>query len=587
MGSKSLFDGLSFGVHENERIALIGPNGAGKSTLIKLIMGQDTPDSGEVICRRNVTLAYVPQENDFNESKTAFEVVRDSLQDSHFSPSDCDVQAATQLTVVGLDDIHTPIQKLSGGWRKRVSIAMALARLPDGLILDEPTNHLDWDGILWLENWLRTFRGALIIVSHDRVFLEKTTERTIEINPAFPGGNLSFELRYSAYLERRDEFLSQQREFQQRLANKVRRETAWLRAGVKARTTKSVSRMEKAHALIDQLAELKSRNARTEYRHQIELESGGRQTKRLIETENLEIGYNQNVLLQNVQIKIGPGQTWGILGHNGSGKTTLLKTLAREIEPLKGFVDWADKLQIIHFDQKREQLPMDLSLRQYLGDGSDQIVFRGKAINAAAYASRFGFQSEKMNLRINQLSGGERARLLIAKLFLQPTDVLILDEPTNDLDIETIEILENMISEFPGAVLVVSHDRAFLSNTCTHFLGIHRDKSWALYADVYQWLDHEPPAEGEQVRPKTSANDSAPKQTSRGLKYKEKRQLETIEDDIQKAEALVKDLETQLALPVNVADHKKMKELTLNYQNATQRVEDLYRIWSELDAKTR
>ncbi len=592
MGSKLLFEDLSLGFFDHEHIGLIGPNGAGKSTLLKIIAGLEKPDQGDLNIKKNLRISYLSQTNEFDENKTVLNQVLSYLKSRpYFDALQAEVQAAIQLSMAGFVNLEQPVSQLSGGWRKRLAIAQCLSEDPDLLILDEPTNHMDWDGILWLEDTLENFQNTFILVSHDRAFLNKLTNRIIEINPLYKDGYLSFNSSYYDFITKKEEYIQAQLNLQKTLSNKARREIDWLRAGVKARTTKSSARMKEAYELIDQLDAVKRRNFSGQITTRLEIDSTQRKTKKLLEIKKLSIGFENKVLIKDMDLILGPKFCLGIIGQNGSGKTTFLKTLQNPDNALSGEIKKADDLKIVYFDQKRESLPKDINLMQYLADGSDHVVFKNSSMHVASYASRFLFTSEKMNLRIEQLSGGEQARLLIAKLFLQPADILILDEPTNDLDIDTIEVIENTLMEFEGLVLVVSHDRKFMEVLCQSYLVLDGRGGWATYSDLEQWFSFV--KNGEELTAltpqKTSSNIQIikPSETSKKGKfsYKEKRALETIEEDIKNAEESLKTATENLE---NFKDFSNKESLNSHIQKVSSfqnEVDRLYKLWEELEAK--
>ncbi len=593
MGSKLLFEGLSLGIFENERIGLIGPNGAGKSTLLKIIAGLEKPDSGDVNVRRSLAISYLAQRNDFNDSKTISAQVIDHLkQKIKMDPLQAEVQAAVQLSMAGFDNLDQPVSELSGGWRKRLAIAQCLAEDPDLLILDEPTNHMDWDGLLWLEDILENYHKTFLLVSHDRVFLNQLTNRIIEINPLYKDGFLSFNTSYYDFLTKKEEYVEAQMNLQKTLSNKARREIDWLRAGVKARTTKSSARMKEAYELIDQLGAVSRRNRAGQSSTRLEIDSTQRKTKKLLEIKKLCIGYGDKVLVKDLDLILGPQFCLGIIGQNGSGKTTFLKTLQNPEKALSGEIKKADDLKIVYFDQKRETLPQNKNLMQYLGEGSDQVVFKNSSMHVASYASRFLFSTEKMNLRIEQLSGGEQARLLIAKLFLQPADILILDEPTNDLDIDTIEVIENTLNDFEGLVILVSHDRKFMDVLCNSYLVLEGMGAWASYANIDQWLNkmknQKSSSSSEQVDTSHSTTDTQERNNSskkNKLSYKEKRALETIEEDIQSAEAELEKATFELESFKDFSNATELNKKISSVSTAQAKVTQLYSLWEDLEKK--
>lgn len=616
MGSKLLFEDLSLGIFDNEKIGLIGPNGAGKSTLLKIISGLEKPDKGEVNVRRNLKISYLSQTSTFDDQKTVTQYIVDHLIQKHFmNETDAEVQAAIELSMAGFENTDQKISELSGGWRKRLAMATCLAEDPDLLILDEPTNHMDWDGIMWLERTLQSLKKPYVLVSHDRIFLNQLTTRTIEINPLYSEGYLSFNAPYFDFLLKKEEYVEAQMKLQKVLSNKAKREIDWLRAGVKARTTKSSARMKDAYELIDQLKDVKQRNFSGQMTTRLEIDATQRKSKKLIEIINLNIGFKDNdndkdknkeidknkdrykdkVLIKDLNIVLGPKYGLGIIGQNGSGKTTFLKTLQNPELALSGTLKTAEDLKIVYFDQKRETLPLEKNLMQFLGDDSDQVVFKDKSMHVASYASRFLFTAEKMHLKIAHLSGGEQARLLIAKLFLQPADVLILDEPTNDLDIDTIEVIEQTLSEFEGLLLVVSHDRKFLKELCHNYLVFEGDGNWANYANLDQWLKDNKKTLGfgkaESVSKSLPIDVPVVKKTSAKLSYKDKLALETIEEDIHKAEEALllasQELEnlnnSKSSNNSNLKDQLNLKIEALTKAQAE--VDRLYALWNELESK--
>jgi len=589
MGSKSLFEGLSLGISERERIGLLGPNGAGKSTLLKIIAGKEAPDSGEVSYKKGLNLAFVAQEDPFKGGQTIWQAASERLEQEGLEASEAQIQAAIHLGMVGFEDIEMDVDSLSGGWKKRLSLAVAFAQEPDLLVLDEPTNHMDWDGILWLENRLKAYKKAFVLVSHDRDFLDNLCERTIEINKLYSDGYLSFDCGYRKFIERKQEYIEAQLNLQDSMSNKARREVDWLRAGVKARTTKSQSRIKEAHQLLDNLALVKSRNQAARAKVRVEIDASGKRSKKLVQLKKLTVAYGDHVLIKDLDLLLGPKTCLGLLGDNGSGKSSLLKVITGAAKNYTGDFYRADPLNVVYFDQKRDDLPQDMDLVSFLGDGSDYMVFKGESVHVASYASRFLFSSDKMKLKISQLSGGEQARLLIAKLLLQPADVLILDEPTNDLDIDSIEILEESIAAFQGLVILVSHDRYFLSALCHRYLALSGAGGWQKYPDLHQWLKErnatETPPEEAAPKAKGPEASATPKKKSVKLTYKEKQLAKTIEGDIARAETTLAKLQEDLEKPEVFSDHEKTKEVVAGVEACQRTIEDLYKAWEELDAK--
>ena len=431
-GATTLFQNISFVISEGDRIGVIGPNGSGKSTLLGILAGDIEPDSGELSLRKHTRLSYVAQVSEFAPGQTARSVLQDALKKARVPESEWEARVAETLGRAGFEEFDTEAITYSGGWRKRLAIAEALALKADVLLLDEPTNHLDLAGIEWLENLLETAQFACVVVSHDRYFLENVATEMVELSKAYPDGLLRVNGNYSQFLEKKEEFLESQAKRQDALENRVKREMEWLRRGPKARATKSKARIDRANELISELADLSAR--RSTSTAGIDFNATERQTKRLVEVEDVSYSFGERTLFENLNFAILAGMRVGLVGPNGSGKTTLLRLLNGEAEPTTGKIRAANSLRIVYFDQNRVLDP-DVTLRRALAPDSDSIIYQDRVIHVASWASRFLFTGEQLNQPVGRLSGGERARVLIANLMLQPADVLLLDEPTNDLDI--------------------------------------------------------------------------------------------------------------------------------------------------------
>ncbi|HZD31863.1 MAG TPA: ABC-F family ATP-binding cassette domain-containing protein, partial [Candidatus Angelobacter sp.] len=537
-GAVPLFEGISFVISERDRIGLIGPNGSGKSTLLRVLAGIMSPDSGDVAVRKRTRLSYVQQESDFPAGLSVRQVIRATLQQANVPEDECEARTGETLGRAGFEDFDQEAQALSGGWRKRLAIAEALVQQPDILLLDEPTNHLDLAGIAWLEELLQQGSFASVIVSHDRYFLENVATEMVELSRVYPDGFLRTSGSYTEFLEKKEEFLHAQGKRQEALENLVKNEIAWLRRGAKARTRKSKARIGKAHQLIGELADLNTRT-RTGSTG-IDFSATDRQTKRLIELQ--EVGYTigDRPLFRNLDFAITAGMRVGLVGPNGSGKSTLLRLLQGELAPTDGTLKRADSLQIVYFDQNRE-LDSTATLRRALAPESDSVIYQDRVTHVASWAARFLFSGEQLNQPVANLSGGERARVLIARLMLQPADVLLLDEPTNDLDIPTLEILEESLLEYRGALVLVTHDRYMLDRVANVVLGLDGLGAIGRFADYSQWESWQ----AEQVEaakrpsPTSSPSKEPTAQTSpkKKLSYLEAREYATIEQRVAQAEA--------------------------------------------------
>ncbi|MCU0563578.1 MAG: ABC-F family ATP-binding cassette domain-containing protein [Desulfobacterales bacterium] len=572
-----LFTALTLGVCAGERTGLIGPNGSGKSTLLKILAGLEEPDEGDVTRKRDLRLVYLPQTDEFAAGHTveqalaaAMEGVADGLQRLR--------ETAQRL---GFNRLDQPVDALSGGRRKRLAIARALVRQPDLLLLDEPTNHLDLEGILWLEELLREAPFSFVLVSHDRYFLSRVTNRIVELNRLYPGGCLRVEGNYPAFLERRADFIQAQNRQEAVLSNKVRREIEWLRRGPKARTTKAKYRVDSALELQDELGAVRARNA-LERRAQIEFDATGRRTRRLLHASGVALTRGARQLFAGIELTLSPGTCLGILGPNGSGKSSLLQLLSGELEPDAGTIERADGVQVVVFDQKREQLDPGQTLKEALCPAGDSVVFQGRQLHVVSWAKRFLFAPGQLPLPVGRLSGGEQSRLLIARLMLRPADILLLDEPTNDIDIPTLEMLEESLMEFRGATVLITHDRLLLDNLSDRLLCLDGNGRAEFFADHDQWLA----ARAEQVAQEGLEKKTAgpEKAKPRRLPYKEQTELNRMEAAIEKAEAAAERVRRELEDPAIATDAAKLGELYARLEEAQAKVAALYDRWDELEA---
>jgi len=591
-GARTLFTDISLTVSENERIGLIGANGSGKSTLLRILAGLSAQDSGERTLRRQAKLAYLAQEDVFPPGLTVERAVTLPLSPLGLSGAELHAKAGVALSRAGFTDHTQSVDSLSGGWTKRLALACALIQEPDVLLLDEPTNHLDLESVLWLEKFLIACRFAFIVVSHDRAFLENVATRTIELGQIYPDGFLSVDGPYSAFLEKREEFLAAQAGLERSLTTRVRREIEWLRRGAKARTTKAKGRIDEASRLMRELAETRGRNVAAG-RAGIDFTGSGRQTKRLLVaeavTKRVPASTGERTLFENVEIVLSPGLRLGLAGANGSGKSTLLRILAGEEKPDAGKVTRAPALGVAVFDQKREHLDRDMLLRRALAPHGDSVVYRGQSIHVASWAKRFLFRPEQLDLPVGLLSGGEQARVLIARLMLRPADVLLLDEPTNDLDIPTLEILEESLSEFPGAVVLITHDRYLLDTVSTVLLGLDGQGGAQTYADYAQWEEAREEIGRERAQ---AAKEERPVRTARPartpvkkLTWKEQREWDGMEETLLMAESRLDDAQIRLEDPAVASDPAELQRRLTAMEEARAEVDRLYVRWAELEAK--
>jgi ATP-binding cassette subfamily F protein uup len=638
-GTRTLFSGVSLVVEDGERVALIGPNGSGKSTLLKILAGQVDADEGKVWTKKGVRAAYVAQADQFPAGTTVLSAVvtdlaaaRDAGQAPHVH-DDHEVELAAELTLrrAGFEDLDRPTEVLSGGQRKRLAIARALAREPDVLLVDEPTNHLDVDGIEWLEGVLRTCGSATVFVTHDRMMLENLPTRVVELARSYPRGTLSVSGGYTEFLRRKQEFLDGQAQQEKSLANQVREDLRWLSRGAKARRTKSKSRISASHERIEELAELRARNSPAKAAG-IDFSATGRQTVKLIAGRALTKSLGGRRLFTDVDVLLSPKQVLGLVGPNGSGKSTFIKVLTGEMEPdaptpeaLKaaaeavnlpigtpapGTIHRADKLRVIVFSQHRTELDPSETLQDALSPHADSVIYQGRPLHVKSWASRFLFTAEQLKQPVRALSGGEQARVHIARLMLEPADVLVLDEPTNDLDIASLEVLEDSIEEFAGAVVLVTHDRAMVADQATQILAFDGTGVARYFTDYEQWGEWRERQEKKGSAGKASAEKAGaskpgssmragdggeapgngtvtsggepPRPAKKKLSYNEQRELAAMESNIEKADAEVARLEAEMNDPTISSDHRKMQDLYRKLGEAQERVAALYKRWEEL-----
>jgi ATP-binding cassette subfamily F protein uup len=591
MQGRVLFEGVSLGIAEGDRIGLIGPNGAGKSTLMRILVGEETPDAGTRSLRRNSVMAYVPQVSSFPAGWSVERVLRESLQGAPMEEMQRELALQIALSRAGFRDIHQEAALLSGGWKKRLAIAQALALDPDLLLLDEPTNHLDVEGILWLEELLRQGRFAFLVITHDRFFLERVTTVVMELNAVYAEGLYRCEGNYSRFLQEREAYLEALANQEQSLSSKVRREVEWLQRGPKARTTKAKARIQEAERLIGDLKSLQKRQESTQRSAQISLEETGRKTKELLVARGLSKTLGGRKLFSDLSLQLRPGLRLGLMGANGSGKTTLLRILSGEIEADEGEIKRADALRIVRFEQDRASLDPQQTLQEALASENDRVIYQGKPVHVVSWARRFLFRDEQLGLKVGLLSGGEQARIQLARLMLQPADILLMDEPTNDLDLPTLLLLEESLLDFEGSLVLITHDRHILDNVTQVVLSLEEDGSHGFYAGFSQWEDSQKAAHraAKQKSNEASATSTptAPKKRARSLSYKEQKEWEGMEAAILEAEERLAASQAMLNDPSVATDAIAASKAYDALAVAQKAVEQLYARWEELEQKQR
>jgi len=603
-GATPLFRTINLTVEDGDRIGLIGPNGAGKSTLLAILAGQVEPDSGELAVRKRARAAYVPQDSRFAAGLTIRQVLEKALAAAHVNESEREGRLRELTGRAGFTDLDAEAAALSGGWRKRLAVTEAMVIEPEVMLLDEPTNHLDLAGIEWLEELLRASSFAAVTVSHDRYFLESTSSQIVELNRVFADGLFRVKGTFSRFLEEKQAYLESQSRQQESLRNQVRTEIEWLRRGPKARTTKSKARIDTANEMIGQLKAMDSRT--TVNSAGIDFEASQRKTKRLVEFNDVACdvpaseGVSSRRLFTGLNFILTAGMKVGLVGPNGSGKTTLLRLLRGEIEPAAGSIRRADALRLVYFSQMRE-LDESLTLRRALAPEGDAVIHQGRTVHVASWAARFLFTSEQLNQPVRNLSGGERARVLIAKLMLEPADVLLLDEPTNDLDIPTLEILEENLLDFPGALVLVTHDRYLLNRVASIVLGLDGRGHTGQFADYAQWEDWlieqddiEQDGLKQEKSNRRSDGSGAPQPTwlssansaKKKLSYLEAREFAAIEQRVEVSDARLAAARDHVEHP-DVATNAIALQEALKELDAAQHENDaLYARWAELTEKS-
>lgn len=573
-GDVALLDHADFAVEENERIAFIGRNGAGKSSLLKIMAGLQYADDGTIHIKNDLRMAYVPQEPELNPDSTIFEAVSAGLQEvislreQYLQAHDSTDLDTLQTRIEAVDgwnweqrvtetlqrlhlDAQAKVSTLSGGNRKRVALAQALVTRPELLLLDEPTNHLDLDSIAWLESILLEFSGSIVVITHDRAFLDRIATSVVELDR---GKLRSYPGNYSQYRLHKEQQLAQEAVENAKADKLLAQEEVWIRKGVEARRTRSQSRIARLEGLRKQRAE--RRNAVGNVR--MEVASGASSGKIVAELQNVSKAFGERTLIKDFSTTVLRGDKIGLLGPNGAGKTTMLKLILGELEADSGKIRQGANLQIAYFDQMREAIDLEATLEDFISPGSEWIEIGSQKKHVKSYLGDFLFSPRRALSPVKSLSGGERNRLLLARLFASPANVLVLDEPTNDLDMETLELLEELLQTYEGTVFLVSHDRAFVDNVVTNIIAAEGDGLWREYdGSVQDWLlqsqrtqaikDAQQKSAGtpkstNRETPVSGQTPSAPaaEAKKRKLSYKEQRELEQLP-------ALIEALETEQA----------------------------------------
>lgn len=588
---KTLFSGVQFGIFEKDRIGFVGPNGAGKSTLLKILAGLEQADAGDVVKRKGLRLAYLPQSPTFKSDETILSALMNAVDDNY----DLLAKAYEYLSKLNLIQFGEDFlaEKLSGGWQKKLAIARELIKDPELFIFDEPTNHLDVTSILWLEEFINDASWASVVITHDRLFLQRISNKIFDLDPQNPNPLIVFSGDYLKYLDEKELLLAGQRAREDRLKNVMARETEWLRRGAKARQTKQKARIERAGDLSSEVKNLAEKNRQRNI--DIEFKDAERNPQKLIELKNVTKKLNSRILFEDVNYMVTPKTRLALLGDNGCGKSTLLKVIVGSLQPDSGEVYRAENLKINYFEQTRETLNFNQSVLKNICPEGDYVDFQGQFVFGRSYLERFQFPRQQHDLPVGKLSGGEQARLRIAQMMLQKSQVLILDEPTNDLDLSTLLVLQEALREFNGAVILVTHDRFFMDAVAKDILAFvpvsENENKIEKFSGYFQWEEWFSQWEQEQdAKSKKSATISEAGSTEatptrkKKLSFKDQHDYETIEAKLQKLEEDLSGKESLMHSAEVMANSKRLEELYKEVSALQGEIERLYNRWSELEA---
>jgi len=610
-GEKQLFNNISITIGEKERVGLIGINGTGKSSLLKIIAGIDSPDEGRIITPKDYSVSFLDQQPELAEDKTVLEQVflgeapvvklmreyEKTLLKLNNTPNDSEVQeglfrlqkqmdalnawdtstnAKSILMKLGIVDVSKKISELSGGQKKRVALAQVLIAEPDLLILDEPTNHLDFDSVKWLEDYLSRYNGSILVVTHDRYFLDRVANRMFELD----GGNLySYKGNYGAFLEAKAMREENEAATLEKNKNLFRRELEWIRRGAKARSTKQKARIQRFEDLDDKLSGGKNSSEKLD----ISL-NGSRLGKQVFEMKNASKRYESKVILNHFDLLVKPGDRFGIIGRNGAGKSTLLNILAHKIPLDQGDFIMGQTVKIAYYTQESEDMDDTKRMIEYIKETAEIVeTSDGKMISAAQMLERFLFPPFTHGTPIRKLSGGEKRRLYLLKLLMTGPNVLLLDEPTNDLDTQTLTVLEDYLEDFPGVVITVSHDRYFLDKVVEQLLVLQgAGKISSFYGNYSEYLEKENALESQKtmVAKSAQAPKSPEKEKKKRMTFKEKKEWEEIDEAISRTEADLEDVTTEMANAGS--DFTKAQELMKQETALNEKLEYLIERWSYL-----
>lgn len=567
-GEKKIFDDISYGIHEGDKIGIIGINGTGKTTLLKIIAGLEETDEGQVIKQNGLRVTYLPQNPEFPANATVLSYV---TQEKEY-------EARNILNKLGITDHDATISTLSGGQKKRVALAKALVNPTDVLILDEPTNHLDNEMVVWLEDYLNKFKGVIIMVTHDRYFLDRVTNKILEISH---GKIYSYTANYSKFLEMKAEREEMELASERKRQSILRMELEWAKRGCRARTTKQKARLERLEALKNGKAPIQDAT--------VELESiGTRMGKKTVELHNISKSYGDKVLIKDFEYIVLKNQRLGIIGPNGCGKSTLMKLIIGEIEPDEGYIEIGDTVQIGYFSQEAEEMDNNQRVIDYIKDVAEYVPTKDGRITASQMLERFLFDGNMQYTPIGKLSGGEKRRLFLCKVLMESPNVLILDEPTNDLDIPTLTILEDYLDSFQGIIITVSHDRYFLDNLVERIFAFEGNGYLKQYEGGYTDYSEAKLRESsnatltELEKKKVTGKEWKQNQPKKlKFTYNEQKEYETIDDDIAALEDKIEKLDAEML--ANATNSAKLAELMKAKEETETALEEKMERWMYLN----
>ena len=577
-GEKIIFDDVSYGIHQGDKIGIIGINGTGKTTILKIIAGLEEPDEGQVIMQNGLRITYLPQNPEFPPNATILDYVADGKWQKDWATAS---EAANVLNKLGITNHEEKIEHLSGGQKKRVALARTLVNPADILILDEPTNHIDNEMASWLEDYLRKFKGALVMVTHDRYFLDRVTNKILEISH---GKLYSYEANYSKFLELKAQREEMEMAGERKRQSVLRMELEWAKRGCRARSTKQRARLERLEALKNGTAPV------TDQR--VEMDSvETRMGKKTIELHHVSKSFGEKKVVDDFTYIIPRNQRLGIIGPNGCGKSTLMKMIAGILKPDAGEIEWGDTIKIGYFAQEVPDMDRNLRVIDYIREVAEYIPTKDGKISASMMLERFLFDSAMQYTPVEKLSGGEKRRLYLLKVLMEAPNVLILDEPSNDIDIPTLTILEDYLDSFSGIVVAVSHDRYFLDNMADRIFAFEGEGHLVQYEGGYtdyleareRKMSDMPEEESSLIKKDKSSKNDWKQNRKEKLKFtfKEQREFETIDEDIEKLEERIASLEEEMMK--NATNSGKLREIVEEKEEAEKALEEKMDRWVYLN----